>query len=390
MQGKTWVAAVVAVAALMAPWGGVARAVPICDTSWIGGDGLWSDAAKWSNGVPNEADAARDQACIAAGGTYTVAVKGFRSAAELTLGGGSGVQTLQIQNDNTVGSGRLLLTNQGGMSAEGIRANGVVRLAGSESGYAALAIQGGTLVNKGTIQSLAGAGTDRHIQGNLANDGTLVIETYTLMNFAGSTWVNSGLISIAAGAELSLNVSGGATFIQTEQGTLKIGINSASSFGRLTGAAQNLAGQLVVARKKSYKPGAGTVFSILNATARTGEFAKVVNAVVDKARYFKPTYSSTNTSLVVSEATLGAAPASGPPGTSVALTGSGFPANDSVALKLKDAGGAKTSFGKVTTDASGAFSVSKVIPAGADPGVATLSAKSALTTVTAKAAFTVT
>jgi hypothetical protein len=390
MATKTLFAAVVAVVALMAPWGGVARAVPVCDTSWLGGDGLWSDAAKWSNNVPNEADAARDQACIAANGTYTVTLKGFRSAAELTLGGGSGIQTLQIQNDNVVGSGRLLLTNQGGMSAEGIRANGVVKLAGSESGYAALTIQGGTLVNDGSIQSIVGGATERFLQGNLTNNGTLTVETLTYANFTGEVWVNHGTIDIRPGADLNLNVSGGSSFTQTSKGTLKLGISSAASYGRLFGDKLYLAGRLSVARKPSYKPSLGTTFSAIYGNTRSGTFSEIVKAVVAKTQYLKPTYEFYVVSLIAAEATLTASPPSGAPGTTVTLNGSGYPANDSVSLKLKDAGGAKTSYGKVTTDASGAFSVSKVVPPGADPGVATFSAKSALTAVTAKASFTVT
>jgi hypothetical protein len=384
----------VALAALALPWaGGIARAVPTCDTSWLGGDGLWSDAAKWSGGIPSDSDAARDQVCITANGTYTVTVKGNRSAAELTLGGGTGVQTLQIEDDNVQGGAELRLTNQGGMSAEGIRSNGVVNLVRTQaSSYTSFQITGGTLVNDGTIHSTAGADY-RSFGGNLINDGTVIAESSTLSNGAGSTWVNNGTIDIRAGGELSFNVNGGVNFTQTSQGTLRIGIKSGSSFGRLlhqTGGTLALDGQLSVVRKKTYKPGAGTSFGVVLKDSPGGSFTKVVDAIVDKARYFKPVYAPDRVTLLVSDATLAALPASGPPGTSVTLSGSGFPAGDSVTLKFKDVDGTKTSLGTVTTDANGAFSVSKTVPANADPGVGKLSAKSQVTAVTPKAAFTVT
>ena len=217
MRTRWQAAALVAGAVLaLAPWAGagVTRASVTCETSWLGGNGLWSDAAKWSNGVPNGNDAARDQVCIGANGTYTVTLVGARTARELTLGGGTGVQTLRIEGNPVNGSGLLQLIDQGGGGAEGIRSNAVVALASTGTGYAALETDGGTLVNNGTIHSQAGAATGRYVHGNLVNNGTLTIESETWQNVQPASWVNNGAITVASGVLMHLNQGSSASFTQ--------------------------------------------------------------------------------------------------------------------------------------------------------------------------------
>ena len=61
-----------------------AASAAVCSTSWSSAvSGSWTDASKWSAGVPGGAS----DACITVNGTYTVTLNGGGSANSLKVGG---------------------------------------------------------------------------------------------------------------------------------------------------------------------------------------------------------------------------------------------------------------------------------------------------------------
>lgn len=198
----------------------------------------------------------------------------------------------------------------------------------------------------------------------------------------------SGAQTLALQAGVTLTV--GAGYEQTAAGTFETRVQTSTSFGKLVaGGALTLDGRLSILRKKSYRPSSGT-FAILAGASRNGSFDEVAGAVIQKAKYLKPTYSDTAGSLVVTTAALSLTPSRGPPGTAVRIDGSGYPANDTVPLRFKDKAGRSTNLGSVSTDAAGAFSISKSVPGNAAAGVGKFSGKSQVAAVNPKAAFDVT
>ncbi len=149
--------------------------------TWNGGNGYWGDASHWTpNGVPT----AEDTADISAGGTYTVFGSGTVVAKTLSLGGGSGQQTLSIEASAATDSGGWIWQNSaliiGGGSV--IEERGVLRLAGSPSsryGSVGLSVDKGmnpgVLTNQGLIEYARGGGcSDWQVWGDVVNEGDFV------------------------------------------------------------------------------------------------------------------------------------------------------------------------------------------------------------------------
>jgi hypothetical protein len=312
------------------------------------------------------------------------------SASLLVLRGGN------FLDDVTVGSG-ITLTIRGTddfsatlTTASGQTNAGTIRLETTGAGSAWL--DGShmfALTNTGTLDfhDAGGAGNLR-FDGNLVNNRTLRVDKRVDQLESGSAWTNSGTIDLAARGTINLT---GTAFTQTASGLLKTAVDSETAFGTIGGpGTRSLGGTLSILRRKAFKPGPGVTFDVVTGSSRAGEFAKLLKGIIQQTRYFRPSYSADRLSLVVTDAHLSATPASGPRGTPVTLSGSGYPANDTVTLKFKDSSAKTTGLGKVTTDASGAFSTTKNVPANAVLGIGTFSGKSAITTVTPKASFSVT
>jgi uncharacterized protein DUF11 len=165
--------------------------------SWAGGDGNWTDAAKWSTGV---VPTASDDVCITAPSTYTVTLAGSRSVRSLNLGGAAGTQTLAVQG----GASPALLT---AAIASSVGAHGRLRLESTGvAGSATVHVQAGTLANSGTISSVAGAGGARGIEATLANAGLLEIFQGTTLDspVTGVTQTNTGTVDVESGAMLAV------------------------------------------------------------------------------------------------------------------------------------------------------------------------------------------
>src|SRR5208282_1115543 len=104
---------------LTALWGFLISPADAATIIWTNvNGGNWSTAANWnSNQVPGSADAA----IITNGGTYTVTLSTSPTVNSLTLGGGSGQQTLAtagqtltLASASVVGSNGVLALNGGG------------------------------------------------------------------------------------------------------------------------------------------------------------------------------------------------------------------------------------------------------------------------------------
>ncbi len=262
--------------------------------------------------------------------------------------------------------------NSTATAASGFTNSGTITLTQieNEGNNATLILEhGGTLLNKGTITAEMGPGSGtRTIQGNLTNEKT---------------------VSLLAGA--TLKVTG--AFVQSTKGTLKTEIASATSFGVLsvTGSA-SLGGTLTLTPLKTFTASLGQTYAILSSSARSGTFAKVKGSAIKKSLaglYYRPTYSATGVTLVVSQAVLTLSAKEGAPGSSVTLTGTTYLPEETVKLTFTDKGKHKTTLPSVKTNASGEFTTEFTIPAGATVGAGVFAASSA-GTGKVSATFTVT
>jgi hypothetical protein len=231
-----------------------------------------------------------------------------------------------------------------------------------------LNLAGGTLENKGTLNSQSPHGGSRTIEGSLKNEKTLSLS-----------------------AAETLKVTG--TCAQGKKGTLKTAIASATNFGALsvTGAA-TLAGNLGLTQTKPFLGKAGQTFAILTSSTRTGTFAKETGASIAKTvgLYYKPTYPATGVALVVTQASVVPSPTEGLPGSAVTLKGSSYPPEDTIKLSFTDHGKVKTVFPSAKTNAGGEFSAEITIPVGAATGGGKITATSTLVGVAVNVTFTVT
>jgi hypothetical protein len=178
-----------------------------CTDSWTntaGGD--WFTGSDWSGGAP---PGPSDEACIAAAGTYTVAMIQLGtpvSVRSLTVGGGVGTQTLMVGvcSGEDVGT----LTTTAGLS---VGAHGAVVLDGVPPGSGEACGAPGGLTLAGPISN-AGALTvepvsndaARQLQGDLTNTGTLAIQANTAYNGAAAAFENEGALEVAGAAVLTV------------------------------------------------------------------------------------------------------------------------------------------------------------------------------------------
>jgi fibronectin-binding autotransporter adhesin len=254
-------------------------------------------------------------------------------------------------------------------SAAGFVSSGTINLTNGDGcgNNATLNLAGGTLENKGTINAEHPTGGNRTIEGSLKNEKTL---------------------SLSAGA--TLKVTG--IFTQGHKATLKTAIAGTTSFGALAvSGAATLDGTLALAQSKTFFGKAGNSFAILSSSARTGSFAKAKSLAIKKAvgLYYKPTYSPTGVTLLVTQATLVLAPAEGLPGSSSTFSGAGYVPGDTLKLSFTDHKKVKTTLPNVTVNGSGEFSSEVTIPPGAVAGAAKVNVKSTETGLSITATFTV-
>jgi hypothetical protein len=232
---------------------------------------------------------------------------------------------------------------------------------------ATINVKGGKLTNDGKFDVDDASGGGRSIEGSL---------------------INTYLLSISADETLKVNGS----YTQAPEATFKTIIAGASEFGAISvSGSASIAGTLRVDQVPPFKASAGQAYAILSAASLTGTFGtEAADQITSTGLYYKPNYSATGVTLVATQATLSVSPPSGPPGSSVTLTGTGYLPGDTVTPTFTDHKGAQTTFPSVVTNGSGEYSTEITIPASAALGSGTIKLTSTETGAHISASFDVT
>ncbi len=200
--------AVVILLCVLSP--GVARASG-CTDSWTNtAGGNWFVGSNWSKEAPPGPE---EEACITAEGTYTVTMtqtSGTVSVHSLTVGAGSGTQTLVVGSSCSLNA---VLTTTAGLE---VGANGALTLTNGDGCGDGVTLSG-PVTNAGKIAIEAEHGGARSLQGSITNTGTIAVNAKTSDNGTSTLLTNKGAIDVASGDELAvsgknsiLNSSGGS------------------------------------------------------------------------------------------------------------------------------------------------------------------------------------
>jgi len=161
---------------------------------WINpAGGLWSAPANWST---RRVPTATDHAIITLGGNYTVTVDKSDTVNSLTLGAGSGVQTLWIKGNGSGGHVTLTVNND-------ILNSSLIRLESQDSFFQSnLTIVNGLLINTYVISANVGSGGSRVITGRVLN--RCRVSVLQDLTFKGA-FTNRAILEIATGKQMSLS-----------------------------------------------------------------------------------------------------------------------------------------------------------------------------------------
>lgn len=222
---------------------------------------------------------------VRAGGRLVLA-----PGATLSIGGG-GTLPLQrvLENHGSVTQsasvGRVQVDSGGGLENA---SDGLFEIQGESD------ISGnGTLVNAGTFRH-TGSGTSQLIASSVTNTGSFECLAGTLR--FEQAWTNNGTLSAAAGAVL--RTQGALTL--TPSSTLRIGIDSTSSFGEcvVTGA-MSYNGLLDLVVAGSYIPVVNDTFAVVTHASWVGTFASLQGDQLGGGLALAPSYSSAGLALTV-------------------------------------------------------------------------------------------
>jgi hypothetical protein len=274
------------------------------------------------------------------------------------------------------------------LTSEGNTNRGTLVLEATSTGEAELLLSNTVaFTNEGTLKAIRGnVGGLLYVGGDLVNEGLIDIDWTLHQSWIDSEWVNNGTIDIALGVLVYLASGSGSSLVQHADGVLKAGLG----YGRVVGnSALELDGTLELEYPKTFDPAPGLRIDVLAGSSVTGGFSGVTRAAITTSKYLRPDYSSTEAALVATEASLAVEPTSGPPGSSLTVQGSAYPAGDAVTVTLKDRRGTVFTLGTATTDANGSFSNGFLIPASTATGKSKIVATSAITGVKPAVKFTV-
>ncbi len=178
---------------------------------WIGGDGNWSDPAKWSSGsVP----LATDDALITVDGDYTVTVASDAAIHNLTLGGASGTQKLSISNPFTFTiNGASTINNHAGIDL-----SGTLNAIGDMTMNGVLTWSGGTITGAGALiinNQAVLSGTDMTLDAKTVINNSWVSWVYGNVYFNNGAQFNNqvgAILSIEADYSASSSAGTGGAF----------------------------------------------------------------------------------------------------------------------------------------------------------------------------------
>ena len=214
-----------------------------CSTSWAAAvDGAWTDASKWTAGVPT----ASSDACITVDGTYTVTVAGF-GVNSLTLGtpGGAGRQTLvqtglvfSLPTGGTIAASGVFEWRDGGLQIGTLTNRGLVQINGPGTS------RGVGPPTSGTTATFRNEGTVEHV-----DSGSFIVNAVT---GAAGRLENAGLWDVQGDGDIAGFPNGGT-------GTV---VNEASGVFRKsggTGVAQIVTAPLTVENAGTFDAQAGEI-----------------------------------------------------------------------------------------------------------------------------------
>jgi hypothetical protein len=247
--------------------------------------------------------------------------------------------------------------------------NGTIELMNGDGckDNATLNMGSGTLTNHEKLVVVHNVGGGRSIEGNLVNQSLLRLEP-----------------------DVTLDVTG--NFEQTALGRTKPLIAGASEYGSMsvTGKA-TLGGTLVLRQLEPFKGTLGQKFTIVAAGSLNGTYASETEDQINATGlYYEPTYSSTAMTLVVAQTTQTPSPTSGPPGSPVTVSGSGYVPGDKITVRFTDRKGTQTFYPEATVNSEGEFSTVIDIPLTAVTGEGQIHTTSTETGVHINKVFTVT
>jgi hypothetical protein len=281
--------------------------------------GVWSNPANWSTGV---VPGSSDQASITLAGSYTVTLDANANVAGLTIGGGTGQQTLAAVSKTITSSGTILVATSGLLDISSCTINGALqnqgvlvtrqsvtalngavtnqsgaswRVEGGTGGSATVTLGAaatnhgtldltcvsaaqatlagsGTLTNAsdGLIRVLPGAGSERHLSAPLDNQGTITVSYPLYVDNSGVSYLNESGATIQANDDIIVSQSGtSASF--TNQGTINLAASHTLSVtGRTFANSGTVAGGTLslnsLTANLSTINGAGTTTVVTNCT----------------------------------------------------------------------------------------------------------------------------
>lgn len=266
-------------------------AAATCTRSWTGGDGSWSDPAKWSGGVvPQPADVV----CVTAPGTYTVTVEPDVQAsanAGLTIGGSSGTQTVLVQGGTRPGGTPAEATLFVGGEAS-IEAGGVLELRSGGGANPGRSLVLGVsaepqVVNRGVLRFSAGGTGVVDARVALRNEGLVDVGEDALRT-STSTFTNVGTIALAAGRTFEITGSGLGPIVELTGGELTGSGRILMTNGRLTHTGTSMVGPRVdwcVGTVRTPGPAAGSFRAVwttlCGAPTLAGDIGASSSVVVD-------------------------------------------------------------------------------------------------------------
>jgi hypothetical protein len=326
-----------------------------------------SNDAAVTNGTGGKIDATGTGYLFQSGGTFTEGAGAVIGIVEpVILDDGTLVYT---GNSTEHGSGRIELRGSDTLTGD-VRTGETLAIASTCGENATMTTP--SFYSAGTLELTdaenCGNGATINLKGGkFTNTGKLEVDNVHggRRSIEGSL-IDGYLLSISAGE--TLDVSG--TYTQESGGSFKTAIASESEFGSLSVAgAATLAGTLKLFQVAPFKASAGQTYAILSAASLAGAFASETGDQVNSTGlYYRPTYSATGLTLVVTQSTLSVSAHNGAPGSSVTLTGTGYTPGETVTPTFTDHKGVETIYPSVTANGSGEYSSEITIPASAALG----------------------
>jgi len=151
---------------------------------------------------------------------------------------------------------------------------------------------GSMLVNQGTIQADVSGQTLGVSLSSFTNSGTLRALNGGTLSLSGN-WNNSGIIHASSGGTVSISGS-----YSLAGGTLNVGINSATDYGRINFTGPLTAsGEFTVGTINGFRPNPGDTFTVLTYASATNEFACYSGLDLGGGLFLVPHFGKTRLTL---------------------------------------------------------------------------------------------